>query len=76
MNIVVDTNIVFSALMSSNTKMGQILFTDKTDIDFFAPELLLFEIEKYFQKLCHHSKLTPSQILESKNRIFGRINES
>lgn len=44
MNIVVDTNIVFSALMSANTKMGQIIFTDKTDTNFIKDTNDLLEL--------------------------------
>jgi len=73
MKIVVDTNIIFSALMRTNSKMGEILFTKKSKIEFFAPELLKIEIERYFIKLCNSSKLTSDQISESKNRIFGQI---
>lgn len=73
MKVVVDTNIVFIALMRTNTKMGEIFFNQSSKVEFFAPELLKIEIDRYFSKLCNSSKLSPSQIQESKNRIFEQI---
>ena len=73
MKVVVDTNIIFSALMRTNSKMGEIFFNQNRKVEFFAPELLKIEIDRYFVKLCNSSKLSPSQIQESKNRIFEQI---
>lgn len=74
MKVVVDTNIIFSALMRSNSKMGEILFSDTRKVQFFAPELLKIETDRYFVKLCNSSKLSPDKISESKSRIFEQIN--
>lgn len=48
MKVVVDTNIIFSALMRTNSKMGEIFFNQNRKVEFFAPELLKIEIDRYF----------------------------
>ena len=44
--IVVDTNIVFSALLNTNSKIGQILINENTHFDFYSLEYVRFEITK------------------------------
>lgn len=42
--IIVDTNIVFSALLNTNSRIGQILINGKNYFDFYSPEYVRFEI--------------------------------
>jgi len=71
--IVVDTNIVFSALMNSNNTMGEILLNLQDELQFFAPELLRIELLRYKDKLKKVSKLSEEQLSESVMRIMERI---
>ena len=73
MRIVVDTNIVFSALMNSNNTMGEILLNLQDELQFFAPELLRIELQRYKDKLKKASKLSEEQLNESATRILERI---
>lgn len=73
MRIVVDTNIVFSALMNSNNTMGEILLNLQDELQFFAPELLRIEIQRYKDKLKKASKLSEVQLNESAIRIMDRL---
>ncbi len=73
MRIVVDTNIVFSALLNANTTMGEILLTLQDKFDFFAPELLRQELERYREKLGEASKLTDKQLNEASIRLLDRL---
>lgn len=73
MRIVVDTNIVFSALLNANTTMGEILLTLQDKFDFFAPELLRQELERYREKLGKASKLTDKQLNEASIRLLDRL---
>ena len=73
MRIVVDTNIVFSALMNSNNTMGEILLNLQDELQFFAPELLRIELLRYKDKLKKVSKLSEEQLSESVMRIMERI---
>lgn len=69
-----DTNIVFSALMNANNAMGEILMNLQDELEFFAPELLRIELERYSSKLCKVSKLSSNQLLESSTRLLEKIN--
>ena len=70
MKIVVDTNIVFSALLNANSEIHEILLAPFGVFDFFSPELMMGELEKYSAKLSHLSKLSSSQMHEAKSRLF------
>ncbi|MEZ5026468.1 MAG: hypothetical protein R2739_07805 [Chitinophagales bacterium] len=41
MRIVIDTNIAFSAILNTNTKIGRILFQPKSGLNFYSTETLL-----------------------------------
>lgn len=69
MKVVVDTNIVFSALMNADNAMGDILLNFQNGIEFFAPELLITELDRYTEKLSIASKLDQQQLAESRIRI-------
>jgi len=40
--IIVDTNIVFSALLNTNSRIGQILINGKNRFDFYSPAYVKF----------------------------------
>ena len=48
MKIVVDTNIVFTALLNPDAKIGQILIYGQKRFEFYAPQLLKEEIRKHY----------------------------
>jgi len=49
--IVVDSNIVFSALLNTNSRIGQILINRKDYYDFYSPEYVRFEIFNHKEKI-------------------------
>ncbi|WP_409079689.1 PIN domain-containing protein [Salibacter sp.] len=51
MIIVVDTNIVFSAILSPNGTICDLLFNSLNTFDFYTPTALLDELEHHHQKL-------------------------
>ncbi len=51
MRIVVDTNIVFSALLNTNSKIAQIILQPKTRLNFYTTEQLLFELKEHRDKI-------------------------
>jgi predicted nucleic acid-binding protein len=51
MRIVVDTNIVFSAILNTNSKIAQILLQPGSRVNFYATEQLLKEIEEHKAKI-------------------------
>jgi len=63
MRIVVDTNIVFSALLKKDSRELKIIQMD--DIDVFIPKFLIIELFKNKEKIINVSKLSENEILES-----------
>lgn len=59
MKIVVDTNIVFSAILNSDGKIGDLLLNSNKMIDFYSVEYLRFEIANHYEKL---SKISGQEI--------------
>jgi predicted nucleic acid-binding protein len=51
MRIVVDTNIVFSAILNTNSKIGKILLHPGRRFNFYSTQQLLNEIEEHRVKL-------------------------
>ena len=51
MKIVVDTNIVFSAILNTNSKIGDLLMNSESIFEFRSVMYLKDEIEKHEEKL-------------------------
>lgn len=51
MKIVVDTNIVFSAILNPSATIGQVLIYGQRKFDFYAPNLVKEEIKRHRQKI-------------------------
>ncbi|MBU1204154.1 MAG: hypothetical protein KKG60_03755 [Nanoarchaeota archaeon] len=64
MKIVVDANVIFSALLSKRGTFD-IFFINKVlnKFEFIAPEFLLIEINKHFNEILKRSKLSSIEIL-------------
>jgi len=79
LKIVVDTNIIFSLMLNSNTKLGNVFFNSKNNFKYYSCDYMRFEIEKHWSKLLNISKLSEKELQESKYAIYNRmkfINES
>ena len=73
MKIIVDANIIFSGILNSNGKIGDLLINSKNQFDFIAPDFLRAEIRKHYPKLCRLSKLKLDQIQESEFQLYNNI---
>ncbi len=51
MRIVVDINIVFSAILNTNSKIARIILQPKTRLNFYSTEQLLSEIQESREKI-------------------------
>ena len=71
--IIVDTNIIFSALLNTNSRIGQILINGKNHFDFYSPAYIKFEIFKYKEKIKSIGKLTDDEFLETYSLILKNI---
>lgn len=63
MKLVVDTNIIFSALLKKNSKALDIIMRD--DVEAFIPKFLMIEIFKHKERIIEISKLSEDEVLES-----------
>lgn len=73
MKLVVDTNIVFSALLNPESTVGLVLSDFSNQYEFYAPELIETEIVRYWDKIKKYSKLEDTQLAVIKNYIFNSI---
>ena len=74
MKIIVDTNIVFSAILNSNSRIGKILLNSKEHFQFFTCNYLRTEIQRHRNKLLKLTKLTEDQLSELEDLITQHIN--
>ena len=64
MKIVVDTNIVFSAILNSTGQIGKILIHSKKHFQFYSCHFLKEEIFRHRDKLITLTKLTEAELSE------------
>ena len=73
MKIIVDTNIVFTAILNSNSRIGKILLNSKEHFQFFTCNYLRTEIQRHKNKLLKLTKLTEDQLLELEDLVTQHI---
>ena len=73
MRIVVDTNIAFSAILNTDSKIGTILLQPKSRLNFYSTDQLLSEIKEHSDKLLKLTKKSESELNTSINLITRRI---
>lgn len=73
MRIIVDANIVFSGILNSKSKIGDLLINSRKYLEFIAPDFLREEIFKHYPRLCKISGLTSLQVRESEFQICKDI---
>jgi len=73
MKIVVDSNIVFSAILNSQSKIGQLLINGSKYFDFFSIGLLKNEIFEHRNKILSVSGFSIQQFEKSLLFITNRI---
>lgn len=74
MIVIVDSNIVFSAILNSQNKIGQLIINSSKIFRFYTVSLLKEEIERHKGKLLSLSGLTNEQYQNSYQKIIQRIN--
>ncbi|NBC58663.1 MAG: hypothetical protein GVY05_10335 [Bacteroidetes bacterium] len=71
--LIVDSNIIFSAILNVNSRIGQILLTSDNTYDFYAPKYVRDEIWNQQQKLKKIAKLDDNDFLEVYELILKNI---
>lgn len=73
MKIIVDTNIVFSAILNSKSRIGKILLNAKEHFQFFTCNYLKVEIQRHRNRILKITKLTEEQVLELEELVTKHI---
>ena len=73
MKLIVDANIVFSAILNTNGKIGDLLINSEKQFDFIAPEFLRLEIRNHYERLSKIGKLTVDQVVEAEYQVCRNI---
>ena len=73
MKIVVDTNIIFSALLNSNGTIGDLLFNSDKHFEFYSCNYMRYEIKKHWERLEDISKLSDDQLQVSYTQILSKL---
>jgi len=71
--VIVDTNIVFSALLSPKGKIADIIFDSANSFAFYSCSYMRLEINEHWNKLRKISKLTDDELDEARSLLFSRI---
>ena len=73
MKIVVDSNIVFSALLNTRSKIGQLLINGSQYFEFFTIRLLRSEIIRHKKKILKITGFSQKQFDDTLEIIISRI---
>ena len=73
MKIVVDTNIIFSTLLNSNSTIGDLLFNSDKHFEFYSCSYMRYEIQKHWERLKKISKLTDEQLQVSYTQVLSKL---
>lgn len=69
--IIVDTNILFAAMRSANSRIREIL--ERTDLKFYAPNFLVVEIFKHKEIILNKSNASEAEIYEFLNQLLRKV---
>lgn len=73
MRVIVDANVVFSAIVNSNGKIGDLLINSGKYFNFIAPDFLRSEIYKHYARLTKISGMTIEQVREAEYQVCRDI---
>ena len=73
MKIIIDTNIVFSAILNSNSRIGKILLNAKEHFQSFTCSYLKVELQGHRNRLLKITKLTEEELSELEELVTQHI---
>ena len=73
MKLIVDTNIVFSSILNTNSTIGDLLLNSDTQFEFYSVGYLKEELETRKAKLMAISTLSSEELDQIKTQIFSKI---
>ncbi len=73
MKLIVDSNIIFSALLKTRNTFGQIILNSTDIFEFYSPNRMRTEIRSHWNKLKKISSLSDDQLQTSFNSLLAKI---
>ena len=73
MKVIVDTNIVFSAILNSGSRIGKILLHSKGHFQFYSCNYLRVEINRHRIRLLKLTRLSEDELAELENLVTHNI---
>ena len=73
MRVVVDTNIVFSAILNTNSKISKVILQPKSKLNLYSTDQLEYEIIEHWSKLKKISKYSEIELHKASSLIISRI---
>ena len=73
MKIVIDTNIAFSAILNTNSKIAKIILQPKSKLNFYSTVQLEYELAEHWDKLKKISKYSEIELHKTVTLITSKI---
>ncbi|MEO6728783.1 MAG: PIN domain-containing protein [Candidatus Dojkabacteria bacterium] len=73
MRVVVDTNIAFSAILNSNSRISKIILQPKSKLNFYSTDQLAYELAEHWNKLKRISKYSDIDLHKAVSLITSKI---
>jgi predicted nucleic acid-binding protein len=73
MRLIVDTNIAFSAILNSNSRIGELLIKSKDYFSFFSVDQLKIELLRHKGKVIRIANYTDEEYTEAKELAVSKI---
>lgn len=73
MKVVIDTNIIFSALLNSNGTIGNLLFNSDKQFEFYSCNYMRHEIQVHWKRLKEISKLTEEELQIAYTQVLSKL---
>jgi predicted nucleic acid-binding protein len=71
--LIVDSNIIFSAILNVNSRIGQILLTGEDFYEFYSPKYLRSEIWEHQEKILKIGRLSNDEFLEVYELVLKNV---
>lgn len=73
MRVVVDTNIVFSSILNTNSKISKIILQPKSKLNLYSTDQLQNELAEHWKKLKQISKYSDLELHKTSTLITSKI---
>jgi len=72
-NIIIDSNIIFSAILNSNSRIGQIIINGFNFYNFIAPQYVRSEILEHQDKIKETGKFSEKEFIKTYKLIIRNV---